>query len=70
MRQKISYLITLLIGILVGALVIVGVVKYFPNSNVVKTIQEKNVTITDNGISEAVNKIEGSVVVIQTYSKG
>lgn len=70
MRQKISYLITLLIGILVGALVIVGIVKYFPNSNVVKTIQEKNVTITDNGISEAVNKIEGSVVVIQTYSKG
>ncbi len=70
MRQKISYLITLLIGILVGALVIVGVVKYFPNSSVVKTIQEKNVTITDTGISEAVYKIEGSVVVIQTYSKG
>lgn len=70
MRQKISYLITLLIGLLVGALVIIGVVKYFPNSSVVKTIQEKNVTITDTGISEAVHKIEGSVVVIQTYSKG
>lgn len=69
MRKFISYVITILVGVVLGAGVVVGAVYLFPNNSVVKTISEKNVSITDTGISESVDKVKDAVVVIETYKK-
>ena len=69
MRKFISYVVTVIIGLLIGVGAVVGAMYLFPNNSVVKTISEKNVNITDTGISESVDKVKDSVVVIETYQK-
>ena len=69
MRKFISYVVTVVIGLLIGAGAVVGAMYLFPNNNVVKTISEKNVSITDTGIRESVNKVKDSVVVVENYQK-
>lgn len=66
MKNKISYILIGVLCFLLGAGLIVGAVYFFPKE-VVKTITEKNVSITDTGISESVDKINDAVVVIETY---
>ncbi len=66
MKKKIGYILTGVLCFIVGAGLVVGAVYYFPKE-VVKTITEKNVNITDTGISESVEKVNDSVVVIETY---
>ena len=56
-----------------GALVLYGVMYYFPEP-FMKTITEeqikeiKNVTITDTGLADAVEKVYDAVVVVKTYA--
>ena len=50
MRKFISYVVTVVIGLLIGVGAVVGAMYLFPNNSVVKTISEKNVNITDTGI--------------------
>ena len=69
MRKFISYVVTVIIGLLIGVGAVVGAMYLFPNNSVVRTISEKNVNITDTGISESVDKVKDSVVVIETYQK-
>lgn len=69
MRKFISYVVTVVIGLLIGVGAVVGAMYLFPNNSVVKTISEKNVNITDTGISESVDKVKDSVVVIETYQR-
>lgn len=69
MRKKIGYIITGILCFIVGASLVCAGVYFFPKE-VVKTITEKNVTISDTGISESVEKIDDSVVVIETYQEG
>ena len=69
MRKFISYVVTVIIGLVIGVGAVVGAMYLFPNNSVVKTISEKNVNITDTGISESVDKVKDSVVVIETYQK-
>lgn len=69
MRKFISYVVTVIIGLLIGVGAVVGAMYLFPNNSVVKTISEKNVNITDTGISESVDKVKDSVVVIETYQR-
>ena len=64
MRKFISYVVTVIIGLLIGVGAVVGAMYLFPNNSVVKTISEKNVNI-----SESVDKVKDSVVVIETYQK-
>lgn len=66
MKKKIGYILTGVLCFMVGAGLVVGAVYYFPKE-VVKTITEKNVNITDTGISESVEKVNDAVVVIETY---
>ena len=66
-RGKIIFVLCLLCFILgVGGTALL-IYKY-PNE-VVKTITEKSVTITDTGIADSVEKVEAAVVVVQNYQK-
>lgn len=62
---------TIVISMIIGAGGIALVFKFYPNlldntvNNVTKT--EREVTVTDNGIADAVEKIYDSVVVVKTY---
>ncbi|HAB65826.1 MAG TPA: serine protease [Firmicutes bacterium] len=64
-------IITSLFSVLIGIVGCVCVFKAFPNllidstTNITKT--EKEVTVTDKGIADAVDKVHDSVVVIKTY---
>ena len=66
MRKKISYVVTGVLCFLLGVFLVSGIVYFFPNE-IVKTITEKKVDITDTGIAESVDKIKNSVVVVETY---
>lgn len=63
-----------IIAALVGAGAVLLVFHYYPNlaSNTVTNINktEKEVTVTDNGIADAVEKVYNSVVIVETFSKG
>ncbi len=67
MRKVITYVVVSIVSLLVGAGIICSLVYFFPNE-VVKTITEENVSITDTGIAESVLKIKDAVVVIETYT--
>lgn len=69
MKKKIGYILTGILCFIVGAGLVVGAIYFFPKE-VVKTITEKSVSITDTGISESVDKINDAVVVIETYENG
>ena len=68
MRKILSYVLTALVSVLLSVGGIYLLMHYYPNE-VVKTITEKNVNVTDTGISESVSKVEDAVVVVQTYNK-
>lgn len=54
-----------------GMLSMYGIFYYFPSTiGTVVTKLEKDVTITDNGIADAVEKVYDSVVVVNTYVNG
>ena len=64
-------LVSYLIIFFVGCLVMYVVVYFFPTSitkNVTKL--EKDVTVTDTGIADAVEKIYDAVVIVSTYKDG
>ncbi len=67
MRKRLSTFLLMVLFFLMGAGLIIFLVYKYPVETV-KTITEKNVTITDTGIAEAVEKVEKAVVVIETYS--
>ncbi len=64
MKKVITYILVGVVCLLIGAGTICGLVYLYPNE-VVKTITEKNVSITDTGIAESVDKIKDAVVVIE-----
>ncbi len=62
--------IILVVTFFVGAIGMFALVKYYPNTiteNVTKTI--KDVTVNENGIADAVEKIYDAVVTVETYQK-
>ena len=60
--------IILIITFLLGALALYGVFYFFPNViGTTVTKLEKDVTVTDEGIADAVEKVYDSVVVVNTY---
>ncbi len=66
MRKRVAYIVTGILCFLLGVFLVSGIVYFFPNE-IVKTITEKNVNITDTGIAESVLKIKDAVVVIEAY---
>ncbi len=67
-NNKIGYIIVAILSVTLGCLIMYGVMYLFPN-NTVKTITEekKTVNVVDEGISEGINNVYNSVVVIETY---
>lgn len=68
------YLLGIVLAVLVGAGGLLLIFHFYPDfasntvTNITKT--EKEVTVTDTGIADAVEKVYDSVVVIETFSKG
>lgn len=63
--------IILIITFLLGMLVLYGIFYFFPNViGTTVTRVEKDVTVTDEGIADAVEKVYDSVVVVNTYING
>lgn len=65
------FVVTILVSLVIGAGGVVVIHKFFPSlfgesaSNVTRT--EKEITVVDNGIADAVDKIYDSVVIVKTY---
>lgn len=66
--NKIGYIVVSILSITLGCLIMYGIMYLFPNT-VVKTVTEekKTVNVVDEGISEGIENIYNSVVVIETY---
>ena len=68
MRRKIIIGICLILFFLLGAGSVAFLVYKYPNE-VVKTITEKNITVTETSISDVVENVETSVVYVASYYK-
>ena len=66
--------ITIILSVLAGGAGVLLLFHYYPEfasntvTNITKT--EKEVTVTDNGIADAVEKVYDSVVIVETFNKG
>ena len=61
----------IIVAFLVGLLMMYGIIHFFPNLFTITTTKlEKDVTVTDKGIADAVEKIYDSTVVVTTYVNG
>ncbi len=69
-NKNVRYAVILMVVFFLGALGMFALVKYSPMNvieNITKTV--KDVTVTDTGIADAVEKVYDSVVTIETYKK-
>lgn len=69
-NKTVRSVIILMVVFFIGALSMFALVKYSPlniTENITKTV--KDVTVTDTGIADAVEKVYDSVVTIETYKK-
>ncbi len=69
-NNKVRNAVILMVVFFLGALGMFALVKYSPlniTENITKTV--KDVTVTDTGIADAVEKVYDSVVTIETYKK-
>lgn len=67
-NDKIRNIVIVIAAFFVGVLAMYGVIYFFPTSiTTITTKLEKDVTVTDEGIADAVEKIYDSVVVVKTY---
>jgi len=67
-NNKIRSIVIIICAFFIGALAMFALVKYYPTTitnNVTKTI--KDVTITETGIADAVEKVYDAVVTVETY---
>ena len=67
-KKSSKKIVGILLVFFIGCLVMYGIIYYFPivvTESVTKT--EKAVTITENGIADAVDKVMDAVVVVSTY---
>lgn len=70
MRKVTIYIITVILSIFLGISLMYGLIYFFPNTIIDKiTKEEKTVNIIDTGISEGINKIYNSVIVVEAYNK-
>ena len=70
LNNKMRNMVVMLVVFFVGNLSMFALVKYSPTTiteNITKTI--KDVTVTENGIADAVEKVYDAVVTVETYQK-
>lgn len=71
MKQKIIYVVTIILSICIGVVGTIVTIHYFPITNEVQEKTVKTVSITEtNSIKEAVDKVYNTVVVIESYENG
>lgn len=71
MKQKTTYIVTIILSMFVGIAGTIATIHFFPLSKEVKEKTVKSVSITEtNSIKEAVSKIYNAVVVIESYQNG
>ncbi len=68
-NEKLVIIVCSIIALFVGAAGMYVLFHYFPNATTNITKSEKEVTVNENGISDAVDKIYDSVVVVETYKE-
>ncbi len=70
MKRIITYIITIILSIFIGAGLMYMLIYYYPNT-VIKTINkvEKKVTVTEEGLASGIENIYDAVVVIENYRK-
>ncbi len=71
-NNNVKFVICGVFSALLGALVMFLGIYMFPepfSKVITETVEKKNVTITDTGIAESVDKIYDAVVVVKTYQK-
>ena len=70
-KKTLRNCIIIIIVFFLGMLTMYGTFYYFPSTiGTVVTKLEKDVTVTDKGIADAVDKVYDSVVVVNTYVNG
>lgn len=71
MKQKTTYIVTILVTLFVGIIGTVAVIKFLPGTTEVINRTVKDVSITEkDSIKEAIAKIKDAVVVIESYKNG
>ncbi len=66
-NEKLVLVVCSIIALFIGAAGMYLLFQFFPNTTTNINKSEKEVTVNDKGISDAVDKIYDSVVVVQTY---
>lgn len=68
MKKIITYIVTIIMSIFVGAGLMYMLIYFYPNT-IIKTISkvEKNVTVTEVGLSSGIENIYDAVVVVENY---
>ena len=70
-NNKINTIIIAIMAFFIGAGAFYAVLKLYPTVFIKETTKlEKNVTVNDTGLAEAVEKVYDSVVVVSTYKNG
>lgn len=68
MKRVVTYIITSVLSLAFGCAIMYGLIYFFPNT-IVKTItkEQKVVNVVDDGISEGINNVYKSVIVVESY---
>ena len=69
-NKRIVSIIILVVVLLLGFWITLFIINYFDNSTNNVNTSNKNVTIDDTGIADAVSKVYDSVVVVENYING
>lgn len=70
-NKNTKLVIIIIVVFFLGMIGMYGIFYFFPNTfKTIETKLEKDVTITENGIADAVDKVYDSVVVVNTYVDG
>ena len=65
------YVVIFMVALGIGSVGMYYAIRYFkPLNQTVVNKLEKEVTVTDNGIADAVEKLYDAVVVVESYQKG
>lgn len=70
MKKIITYIVTIIFSIFIGAVLMYMLIYFFPNT-IIKTVNkiEKNVTVTEEGLSSGIENVYDAVVVVENYRK-
>ncbi len=68
MKKIITYIITIILSIFIGASLMYMLIYYYPNT-IIKTVNkvEKSVTVTEDSLSSGIENIYDAVVVVENY---